>query len=172
MIDTIIKFKSELENNYTNKNNQYELEIKNIEEKRFVELLNIFINEKYKVEKICESKEYINQGNIMNIDINGNMKCKNIKILKYKKTDDNIKISLLNKRDIQVDYFNFYKGIESYDKKEMIIKNKNYELNFIIKSTKNVTAKKQEDKVIINYEIKLLFKEIDNNVKNILEKLH
>jgi len=157
MNSKIIQEIAYLKNNYKNNTNIYEIEYLNLDEKYFLDTLQKIIKSGNKNVKIIDDKEYIHNGMILNIDMNGNMICNNRKMLKYKYID-NVKINLYNDRVINVDNFpgsNNYNDL--YKQKRMIFNINNIDLILTIKTRKNPNPKpkKEEDKTITSYEIRI-----------------
>ena len=163
MNSQIIQEITNLKQNYQNKSNIYEIEYLNLEEKYFLDTLQKIIKSGNKDVKIIDDKEYINNGMILNIDNNGNMKCIGRRMLKYKYIDT-VKINLYNDSKINVDNFpgsDEYQDL--YKQKRMIFKINNIDLILTIKTRKNPKAtKKDEEKTITSYEIRIKFPSLLN----------
>jgi len=157
-----------LKQNYQNHNNTYEINYSNITKQDFINKLQNIKKHCNNI-KIIDNKEYINRDLILTIDMNGNMKCINKRMLKYK-VIDNIRIDLFNENQINTDNFggnNYYQDV--YKQKKIIFEKDSFTLSLIMKTRKNDSGKKEEDKVFTIYDLKISFKSTVNEKE--LEKI-
>ena len=168
----MIDYINNLKYKYTNLNNNFQIDYNDIEKSNFLNIITKL--KKYQKNiKILDNKVYINGNNLLYIDQNGNMENHYIKVLKYKYFN-NIKVTLMNKRKVHTDNFNTSFIENEYKEKKIIYNIENINILLIIKMIKNKNSKKDEDKVITTYSIKLDFdmNENENNIKNVLKLLN
>lgn len=134
-----------LKERYHYDNNLFKLKIV-ITEEEFPKKMKQFIDNYKKNIKnvdIIDTKNYHDFNNVLKIFDNGDMKATILKKLKYIKYDKNLLLELYNKRDLDINRFNFK---QTYDRifkmKKIIIEDKDdHRIEFIVsmeeKDTKN-----------------------------------
>lgn len=166
----IIKDIEMLKKRYPYDSNLYKIE-KNISEEDFKIKMQNFIKDKKLIKKvdIIDAKYYYDNNKKLEILDNGEMKCYNIKKLKYIKYDKTLKLTLYNERENHINYFDFKQNYEKVYKMKKIVFYDNY--NNIIEFNVIVDENDNKNKIfVINFITKSL--NYNNNITNILKLLN
>jgi hypothetical protein len=143
----IIKDIENLKNNYHNPNNEYKYRIKLSEDSFKKHMENFLKQKKWDKVEIIDAKYYFDEGAILEIFENGIMNAYYIKKFKYIKYNDNEKLTLYNKKQMDIDNFHFK---QNYRKilimKKIIFKKNDNHYEFIV----NIDEKKNQN-FIINF---------------------
>lgn len=168
MNKAIIKEISELKQQYNNNYNTYEILLKkdfNAEE--FANILKICRKHKWDDIDITDSKQFINGQMILDVDANGNMKCYNKKMLKFRYFNK-IKLDLYNKRKTNTN--NFHCGLRTERFVQNVVKFKKCGVDVILltKTTSERVGKKTETVIIRELVIRLKHNTDENFLNTIL----
>lgn len=121
--------------------------------------------------KIVDCKCYYDDNKILEILDNGEMKCLNLKKLKYITYDNNIKLELYNERIININSFHYKQHYEKiYKMKKIIFNDINdniIEFNVIVDDNDTRTIKKK----IFSINIIMLSSNNSNNISKIIKLL-
>ena len=130
MNKSIINEIAQLKTQYDNSNNTYEIVLKkDFDAKEFTNILKKCRNQKWDDIDIQDSKLFINNNMILDVDANGNMKCYNKKMLKYKYIED-VKLNLYNQRKQNTD--NFHCGLNTERYVQSVVNFKRGGINVIL----------------------------------------
>lgn len=161
-----------LKERYNYNNNTFNIK-KNITENEFSILMKSFIDN-YKTNiknvEIIDTKNYYDNNNILKIFDNGNMNSYSIKKLKYIKYNNKIRLDLYNKREKNVNNFNFKQNYDKIFKMKKILFTDNYNnlIEFIV-SMEEKDSKNDKEKT---FYINIKFSNISNNLIKILNLLN
>lgn len=164
----IIKEITELKQQYDNNHNTYEIVLrKDFDAEEFTNILKKCRNHKWDDIEITDSKQFINQGTILDVDINGNMRCYSKKMLKFRYID-NVKLNLYNKRKMNIDGFHCGLRTERFVQNMVIFKKNNIGVILMTKTLSERVGKKTE--TIITRELIIRMKHVidENKLSNIL----
>jgi hypothetical protein len=137
----IIKDIEKLKLKYHNSNNEYKYRI-NVSEDNFKKYMQNFLKQEWDNIEIIDAKYYFNEDTILEIFENGIMNAYYIKKFKYIKYNDNEKLTLYNKKHMDIENFHFKQNYRKIliMKKIILKKNNNrYEFNVSIDEKKNQT---------------------------------
>ena len=155
-----------LKKRYSYDSNIYKIE-KIVSEKIFKEKMKEYIKDKKSIKniKIIDAKYYYSNNKKLEILDNGDMKCHDIKKLKYIKYNQTLKLVLYNERENYINNFNFQQNYDIVYKMKKIIFYDHY--NNLIEFNVTVDENDNKNKIFI---INIITKS-SNNTNNIIKML-
>ena len=167
-MNTIINEISELKQQYDNNFNTYEITLKkDFDAIEFTNILKNCRHHKWDDIDITDSKQFINGQMILDVDTNGNMKCYNKKMLKYK-FFNKIKLDLYNKRKNNTDNFHCGLRTERFVQNEVNFKKDDVDVILSTKTTTERVGKKTETIVTRELIVRMKHNTDENELNNIL----
>ena len=168
MTSAIINEIRELKQQYNNNFNTYEIILlKDFDAAEFTNILKKCRTHKWDDIDITDSKQFINAQMIMDVDTNGNMKCYNKKMLKFR-FFGNTKLNLYNKRKMNTGGFHCGLKTERFVQNKVIFKIGGIDVILFTKTTTVRIGKKPETIVTRELVVRMKHNINENNLDGIL----